>query len=271
MSARDRTVVMVIAALGVLAAAWLLAVAPKREQAANLGGQVAAAQAQLATAQSQVASASAAQSQYAAAYTAIVRLGKAVPASQEVPSLIFQLAQASNRKNVEFASITNGSGGTGTGGTSAGGSSAGSSTSAAAGAGASAGFTQMPFTFVFNGNFADLYHLFQQLNRFTLRTASGALAVSGRLLTIQGVRLAPYAGEGGSAGAGAGGSGRGAGSEQLSGAITATAYVLPAGQGLTGGATPAGPAGGGSASGQTASVSSSSGSANAAAVVQVKP
>ncbi len=49
----------------------------------------------------------------------------------------------------------------------------------------------MPFTFVFNGSFVDLYHLFQQLDRFTVRTASGGLQVSGRLLTIQSVKLAP--------------------------------------------------------------------------------
>ena len=49
----------------------------------------------------------------------------------------------------------------------------------------------MPFTFVFNGSFFDLYHLFQQLDRFTVRTSSGSLQVSGRLLTIQGVKLAP--------------------------------------------------------------------------------
>ena len=49
----------------------------------------------------------------------------------------------------------------------------------------------MPFTFVFNGSFFDLEHLFHQLNSFTERTSSGGLQVSGRLLTIQSVKLAP--------------------------------------------------------------------------------
>ena len=49
----------------------------------------------------------------------------------------------------------------------------------------------MPFTFVFNGSFNDLYHLFQQMNRFTTRTTSGGLQVSGRLLTIQSTKLSP--------------------------------------------------------------------------------
>jgi Tfp pilus assembly protein PilO len=223
MTTRDRIVIIVLAALAVVAAAWLLAVAPEREQAAKLSAQVTAARSELATAESSVSSARSAQAGYAAAYASLVSLGKAVPTGQEVPSLIYQLEQASNQKRVEFNSITSSGG--------AGSSSSGSSSASTA----TAGFTQMPFTFTFNGSFFDLYHLFQQLNGFTLRTASGALQVSGRLLTIQSVKLAPAS----SAGAGAG---QGS-SSQLTGTITATAYVLPASQGLTGGATAASPVG----------------------------
>ncbi|HEY2283630.1 MAG TPA: hypothetical protein VGH60_08795 [Solirubrobacteraceae bacterium] len=255
MTGRDRTVVMVLATLGVLAAVWLFAVAPKREQAAKLGTEVSTAQAALASAESQLASASAAQAKYQDAYASIVRLGKAVPASQEVPSLIYQLSQATNEKNVEFASIT----------ASVPGASGSKAPTASAGAAtAGAGATQMPFTFVFNGSFDSLYNLFQQLDAFTtLHTTSGELNVSGRLLTIQSIKLGPVSASGGSAP----GSGAPGGSEQLSGTITATAYVLPAGQSLTGGATPAGPSG---TATQTASTGAA-GSANAPAVVQVNP
>jgi hypothetical protein len=254
MTGRDRTVVMVLATLGVLAAVWLLAVAPKREQAAKLGTEVSTAQAQLASAEGQLTSASAAQAKYQEAYASIVRLGKAVPASQEVPSLIYQLSQATKEKNVEFASITASVPGAGTG------SSSSSSTASTAGA----GITQMPFTFVFNGSFDSLYNLFQQLDSFTtLHTTSGELDVSGRLLTIQSIKLGPVDTSGGSTQ----GAGSAANSEELSGTITATAYVLPAGQTLTGGATPAGPSG---AATQTASTGAA-GSANAPAVVQVNP
>jgi hypothetical protein len=272
MTARDRMVVIVIATLAVLAAAWLLAVSPKREQATKLDAQVSAAQAQLASAESEVASARGAQAKYAQAYASIVSLGKAVPASQEVPSLIYQLAQASNQKNVEFASITAG-GGTGAGASSGGAGGAASSTASAAtsaSATAGGGFKQLPFTFVFNGSFSDLYNLFQQLNRYTLRTTSGGLQVSGRLLTIQSVRLAPASGSGSETAKSAGATksaGKGKSSEQLSGTITATAYILPAGQSLTGGATSAGPAGAGT---QTASAGAT-GSATAPAVIGAHP
>ena len=178
MKGRDR-IVLIGLVLVVLAVVWLIVVSPERKQAARLNAQVGAASAQLATAQSQVASGRGAQARYAAAYASIVSLGKAVPPGEEVPSLIYQLAQASGQRNVEFSSITP---------APAPAQRVGCRRHAPA---ALTGFTQMPFTFVFNGSFLDLYHLFQQLNRFTVRTASGDLQVSGRLLTIQSVKLAP--------------------------------------------------------------------------------
>jgi Tfp pilus assembly protein PilO len=248
MTSRDRLVLIVLGALAVLAAAYLLVVSPERKQASSLNAQVAAASAQLAGAEGQVASARADQRRYAAAYASIVSLGKAVPAGQEVPSLMYQLAQASNRKHVDFTSISSGS---------AGASSA--TPSAPAAAAASAGFTQMPFTFVFNGSFNDLYRMFQQMNRFTTRTTAGGLRVSGRLLTIQSTKLLPA---GPASGPGA------TPTQQLIGTITATAYVLPATQGLTGDATAASPTGGAAT---PVSSAGSTGSSSAPAIARVTP
>ena len=255
MTGRDRIVLIVFASLAVLAAVWLLAVSPERQRATKLATQVDAAQVQLATAESEVASARGAQARYAAEYASVVSLGKAVPPSQEVSSLIYQLDQASNQKRVEFNSITSGSGGAG--------ASPASATAAATPGAALAGFTQMPFTFIFNGSFLDLYHLFQQLNHYTLRTASGGLEVSGRLLTIQSLKLAP-----GTVAAPGAGTAGGKSAEQLTGTITATAYVLPASQGLTGGATPASPGGGAS---PAAAGSGAAGSPTTPAIVRANP
>jgi Tfp pilus assembly protein PilO len=233
MTGRDRIVFLALSALAVVAAVWLLAVAPEREKAAKLGGEVGTAQAQLATAESQVAAARTAEAGYPTEYASLVNLGKAVPTGQEVPSLIIQLAQASGEKQVEFSSIT-----------SSGSGSASSSSASATPAAASAGFTAMPFTFVFSGSFFDLYNLFQQINRFTLRTSSGSLQVSGRLLTIQGVQLTP---EPAASGSGKPSSGK------LTGTITATAYVLPASQGAAAGATATSPTGAQTTSGSASS------------------
>jgi len=230
MAARDRLVLIAIATLVLLAGGWYMFVSPERQQASKLEAQVSTASAQLTTAEGELSSARGAETRYSNAYTSIVNLGKAVPATGEVPSLIFQLEQASNLKRVDFSSIVTGTG-------------SGSGSSSATPAPVASGFSQMPFTFIFNGNFFDLYNLFQQLNGFTQRTASGQLQIRGRLLTIQSVKLAPVT----TGSAAAQGS-----HSQLTGTITATAYVLPAGQGLTGGAIPAAP----SASGTSASPSS---------------
>lgn len=267
MTGRDRIVITVVAALVIIAAAWMLVVSPERNKAAKLATEVSAAQGQLASAESQLSSASAAQARYQADYAAIVSLGKAVPASEEEPALIYQLAQATNQKNVEFNSIALGGSGSGSS-ASASASAKGASAGGVGAAGAAgAGFKQMPFTFTFTGSFDSLYNLFTQLNGFALRTSAGGLRVRGRLLTIQNVNLSTSSGGGpGAGGSGAGASTKG-GAEQLTGTITATAYVLSAGQSLTSGATPAGPAG---TATQTASTGASS-SPNTPAVIQANP
>jgi hypothetical protein len=248
MTARDRLVLTVLGTLAVLAAVYLLLVSPERKEASSLNAKVAAASAQLASAEGAVSSARADQARYSSAYASIVSLGKAVPASEELPSLMYQLAQASDQKHVEFSSITTGASGSG---------SSGSTVNApVAAAAASAGFTQMPFTFVFGGGFNELYHLFEQLNGYTTRTTAGGLQVSGRLLTIQGVKLSPAPVTTTSA------TGPTT-SERLTGTITATAYVLPATQSLTAGATAASPTG----AATTASTSTSSSSTSAPAAI----
>jgi Tfp pilus assembly protein PilO len=219
MTTRDRLGLIAIATLALLAAGWMLVVSPARKEATSLASQVTAAKAQLATAQGSVTDATQARARYASAYASVVRLGKAVPPDEEVPSLMYQIAQASGQKHVEFESIISGST-----------ASESSSSTPAPVAATPAAFTQMPFTFVFNGSFADLYHLFKSLDASTVRTTSGDLRVSGRLLTLQAVKLEHNTGEG-HAGAG-----------NLTGTITATAYVLPADQGLAAGATPTSPA-----------------------------
>jgi Type II secretion system (T2SS), protein M len=242
MTGRDRIVVIAIAVILLLAGGWMLIVSPKRKEAKTVEAKVTSAQSELSSAESALADARSAQTQYATSYSAVVNLGKAVPPSQEVASLVYQLEEASNLRHVSFNSIGSGSSSS---------SSTSSSTTAAASA-ASAGFTQMPFTFVFSGGFFSLEHLFRQLTAFTTHQGPSALRVSGRLLTIQGVKLAP---EGTTPGS----------SKKLTGTVTATAYVLPAGQNLTAGATPSSP------TGATPASVGSSGSPTTPAVAKVTP
>jgi len=250
MTGRDRLVIMVVGVALALVVGWLAFVSPEQKKAAKAHKEVDSASSQLTAAESQLSDARGAQTRYASAYASIVNLGKAVPPGREVPSLIYQLAQASNQRHVEFSSIVSGT----TSGSGSGGASSSTATSLA-------GFTQMPFTFVFNGSFFGLYHLFHELDRFIVRKASGELDVRGRLLTIQSVKLARASEEERSSKRG---------KETLMGTITATAYVLPGGQGLTGGATPGAP-GAGSTSPAKPVAASAASSPTPSAVVKVGP
>jgi hypothetical protein len=257
MTTRDRMVLIGVVVLAVLAGGWLLAVSPERHQAAAAEAQVQSARQELESAEAKAASARSAQQRYTAAYRSVVRLGKAVPPSEEVPSLIYELEQASKQRDVDFNSIaTGGSGGAGGGG------------AAASAAAAPAGFTQMPFTFTFKGSFEGLAHLLAQIDGFAVRNTAGEVTVSGRLLTIQGATINLEGGGSSSPAtnskASSGSSSPEPGSVPLSATITATAYVLPASESLTGGATPVGPSVAGASAG-------SSSTPTTPAVVRVTP
>ncbi len=254
MTTRDRLMITAIVGLALLLGVWFMAVSPERERAAKVTAEVESARQRLSTAESQASEASNARARYSTAYASLVSLGQAVPASAETPALIYSLDKATHSRDVQFASITSGSGG----------SSSSSSTPAAAAA-ASVGFSQKPFTFVFNGSFMSLYKLLDQLEGLTLQTPSGTLRVNGRLLTIDSVSLTP-------ASEGSSGSGKKK-SANLTSTITATAYVLPTGQSTLDGATPTGPSGAQPAAASTAPASSASNGAPpaTAAVVKVNP
>jgi hypothetical protein len=254
MTGRDRLMLMGIAALAVLLGAWFTTVAPERERAAKITAEVEAARKQLASAESAADSAKNAQAQYSSAYASLVSLGQAVPASAETPALIYTLDNATHSRNVNFTSITAGTAGAG--------SSSSSSSAAASSAAQNTTFSQEPFTFVFNGSFVDLYKLLDQLEGFTVQTSSGALHVNGRLLTIDGVNLAPST----TSGQGSSSSNK-TKAPELTGTITATAYVLPAGATPLGGASASGPAG----ATTTAASSSSGGSSATPALIKATP
>jgi hypothetical protein len=250
MTARDRLVLIGVIAIAVLGVVWLMLVSPERKKASQASAAVAAAEAQLASAHSELLTARAAQAKYAASYGTIVHLGKAVPTTAEVPSLIYELAQASKQKSVEFASITSSSSGQGPGGAPA---------ASAAGTSSAGGFQQMPFTFMFNGTYTGLEHMLRQLTSFATKTRTGALKVNGRLLTVQGVTLQPVTEQG-----------QPKSNPHLTGTVTATAYVLPPEQASAasagaGGAVPA------SSGGSSGSGSSSASAAAPPAVIGAKP
>src|SRR5207302_5568515 len=104
MTGRDRLILTFIAAIAILGAAYVLVVSPERNRASTVSGELGAASARLSSAESKLSEARQAQARYSAAYASIVTLGKAVPTGEEVPSLIYQLAQATHQKSIDFSS-----------------------------------------------------------------------------------------------------------------------------------------------------------------------
>ncbi len=246
MTARDRNVIGIVLSLIAVVAVWLLVIQPKRDQASKLGNQIATAQSQLDQARQQVAAGLAAKSEFAKDYTTIARLGEAVPADDNVPSMIVQLQHAATVTGVDFRALqlNPASGSTTAPATSASAAQSSTATLPPGAAVGPAGFPIEPFTFTFNGNFFHLSSFFNRLEHFVVVTNKG-LAVSGRLMSLNAISLGPSQ----------------AGFPSITATISATTYLVPASEGVLNGATPSGP----SASGTRVSSSSSASTGSTAA------
>lgn len=221
MTGRDRIVMIVLAALAILAVAWMLVVSPERKKANEVKAKVAAASSELTVARTKLSEAVADEKRYAAAYTSIVSLGQAVPAESEVSSLVYELDHASAHDRVNFEAITSGGSG----------SSGSSSSTAASALTSTGGFQQMPFDFTFTGTYKQLYELIGRLQGFTVSNPDGSVKVNGRLLSINGLKLV------------SGSLSKSGREAELKAEVSATAYILPAGQSLASGASAGAPAG----------------------------
>ena len=277
MTTRDRLVIVGVLLAAALAGFWFLGLAPKRKEAADLQAQIATQTQQLTTAQAQAAAARQAKARYNDDYAAVAKLGKAVPKSDALPSLVYQLQSVAHSARIDFTSLKIAGGG-GQGptpaatGASASGASAtqGSSATPAASASGSAstpatassapatqaaaatlppgatvgsaGFPTMPFSFVFSGTFFDMERFFGDVQSF-VRVNGKQVDANGRLLSIDGFSL--VAGPGGF--------------PNVKASVVATAYLRTAADdntstAATGSAatTPAGSTGSGSSAGGAA-------------------
>ena len=231
MTARDRLVIVGVLLVAALAGFWFLALAPKRKEAADLQAQIATQTQQLTTAQARATEAHQAKARYNDDYAAVARLGKAVPKSDALPSLVYQLQSVAHSARIDFTSLKiAGSGGQGptpaasaapaapaaAGGASPSASASGGSSATPAASSAStppapatqaaaatlppgatvgsAGFPTMPFSFVFSGTYFDMERFFGDVQSF-VRVKGKQVDVDGRLLSVDGFSL--VAGPGG--------------------------------------------------------------------------
>ena len=242
---------MVVVLAAAIVGTWLLVVQPKRSEASKLGDQLKVAQTQLQSAQQQVQAGLAAKASFARSYTELARLGEAVPADDNVPSMILQLQNAAATDHVDFRTLN----------VSADSSSSTTRPSAATttqavtatlppgAAVGSAGFPIESFTFTFRGNFFHLSSFLGRVQRFVV-VKNNQVTVSGRLLSLNAISLGAAP----------------AGFPQITATISATAYLVPTSQGVMAGATAAGPSTGSSGSTSESTSGSSSGTTTPAAV-----
>jgi hypothetical protein len=102
---RDRIVVVVVATAALILGFFFLVLGPKRDEASKVSSTLSAQRDRLTTAQTAVSESQAAKSSYAANYTAVAHLGKAVPADDDVPSLVYQLDSVANSSGVDFRAV----------------------------------------------------------------------------------------------------------------------------------------------------------------------
>jgi type II secretory pathway pseudopilin PulG len=254
-TARDRIVLIVVGFAALLAAFWFLAISPKRKETTDVTAQVTAAHQRLETAQASASNAEAARKRYATDYATVARLGKAVPVDDDVPSLVYQLESTAHHNSIDFRSIklsaspsaaATPAANAANAVAAANGNTAGASSTTPASAApaalppgaavGAAGFPTMPFTFDFQGSYFGMQRFLRAIDDL-IDVKGEQVSVKGRLLSVDGFQL--KAGP--------------EGFPKVDATVAATAYLLPADEGLTAGASPTAP---GSGSGtQTASTS----------------
>jgi hypothetical protein len=102
---RDRAILAVIAVIGLFGAFWFVGLSPKRDQLKKLDTTVVQSRQEVAAAHGEADQFAKDRLQFPSAYTAMVRIGKAVPANADVPSLIVQLEHAAAQAGVSFRSV----------------------------------------------------------------------------------------------------------------------------------------------------------------------
>lgn len=232
MTENTKIALVVVAMIALAGAFWLLLLSPKRDEASQLSEQITGLTTEVSSARQEAATALVAKENFATDYKQLVELGAAVPAEAATPSLLVQLNGLSNRAKTSFQSIALGSG---TGGAAGAESSEGAAELLPLGASAGpSGFAAMPYTLDFEGGFFDITKFINSIDGLVTTSPSGKVDAHGRLVTIDSFSLAPIGSSGGKKTAGSS-------NGELSANFAVNTYVTPPGQGLTGGATAAGP------------------------------
>jgi hypothetical protein len=131
---RDRKIVIAIVPLLILLGYWFLLLSPKRQDATRLGDDLAKQEQKRDELNAEVEKLNRDRKSFASDYSTVVELGKAVPTTVDMPSLIVQLQRAASGTSIQFDRIhaddripASGAGNSGSGSASGGTSTASSS------------------------------------------------------------------------------------------------------------------------------------------------
>lgn len=248
MASANRLIVatLIIAALAI--GFWVLALAPKREEASKLSGEVDQGRAALAEAQSREAEAAEARREFPADYQQLVVLGEAVPSGDDTSSLMVELSHVARKAHVKFNSFQLSSAGESEGAAPAAAPAPPTPTLPAEGSGGAvpasasappteaaasllplgatigtAGLGVMPYSLSFTGSFFQVADFIKQID--SLVKTGKDVAVNGRLVTLDAFSL----------------SAAGTGFPELEASFSVTTYLTPPSEGVTAGATPSTP------------------------------
>jgi hypothetical protein len=107
-SDRDRKILLALIPLAVVAAYWFLVLAPKRQEATKIQDQLTQAQSERDTAVQKAAGLTAAKRSFARDYATVIYVGKSIPDTVDMPSLLVQLDRAARGTGIDFTSVKTG-------------------------------------------------------------------------------------------------------------------------------------------------------------------
>ncbi|MDX6718267.1 MAG: hypothetical protein QOJ63_521 [Solirubrobacteraceae bacterium] len=170
---------MIVATLltgaALLAAFWMLVLAPKRSESAKVRSNLVTQEQRLSTAQTALASYRTSHEQYPELLTELQRLAEAVPAHGAIPALLRQLQRRAHALKSDLSVVALKSSASIPG--------SGLTPGATIGPG---GLATLPFSFTYSGEYFDLVHVLAAARRAVV-VKSGDLTIDGRLVTIDGV------------------------------------------------------------------------------------
>ncbi len=236
MTRTNKLLLTLVALAAATAAFWFLVLSPKRAEVTKLDTEIATKSAEIEQARVTLAGYEQAKAGYKRNYTTLARLGKAVPADDDVRSLLVQIEATADRSGVDFEKIELGAGLAGDAGAAAQTETETESTTgelaAAPGAVPVAGgvLSAMPFSFSFSGSYFDLSAFLARLEHF-VTVQNDRLDATGRLLRLESVALQPAT----------------TGFPNMTAEINAATYLVPPVEAVPGAAAPATPPAGGAA------------------------